>query len=25
LDDMATAILVYKKACELGLGTELPL
>jgi ornithine cyclodeaminase/alanine dehydrogenase-like protein (mu-crystallin family) len=25
LDDMATAILIYKKACELGMGTELPL
>jgi ornithine cyclodeaminase/alanine dehydrogenase len=25
LDDMATAILIYKKAGELGMGTELPL
>lgn len=25
LDDMATAILIYRKACELGIGTELPL
>jgi ornithine cyclodeaminase/alanine dehydrogenase len=25
LDDMATAILIYRKACELGIGSELPL
>jgi ornithine cyclodeaminase/alanine dehydrogenase-like protein (mu-crystallin family) len=25
LDDMATAILIYRRACELGIGTELPL
>jgi ornithine cyclodeaminase/alanine dehydrogenase-like protein (mu-crystallin family) len=25
LDDMATAILIYRKASELGIGTELPL
>lgn len=25
LDDMATAILIYRKACELGIGTQLPL
>jgi ornithine cyclodeaminase/alanine dehydrogenase len=25
LDDMATAILVYRKACEQGIGTQLPL
>ena len=25
LDDMATAILIYRKACELGIGTELTL
>ena len=25
LDDMATAILIYRKACELGIGTEFPL
>ena len=25
LDDMATSILIYNRACEMGIGTELPL